>query len=132
MWGRAGGRRGVRWRHGRGLKVVLEARVQDAGMRPTVLLIAAGVTTVALAGGAVAFAGGAAPTRLDDGADLSGQASISEAQAIHAARSAATGALNEVDLERAEGRLVYNVDVGAKDVQVDAHSGQVVRVDADD
>src|SRR3954453_16230220 len=112
--------------------MVLDARVHDAGMRPTTLLIAAGITAVAFAGGAVAFAGGAAPTRLDDGANLAGQASISEAQAIHAARTAATGALNEVDLERADGRLVYNVDVGANDVKVDAQSGQVVRVDADD
>src|SRR3954449_6813446 len=102
------------------------------GMRPTPLLITAAITTAALAGGAVAFAGGAAPSRMDDGADLAGQASITEAQAIDAARTAASGALNEVDLERVGGRLVYNVDVdvGAKHVKVDAGSGQVVRVDA--
>jgi len=51
---------------------------------------------------------------------------------IAAAQGAASGALNEVDLEHRAGRLVYNVDVGAKDVKVDASSGQVVAVDGDD
>jgi uncharacterized membrane protein YkoI len=102
-------------------------------MTRTHLIAVAAVAAGALAGGgAVAFAGGAAPSGLDDGKDLAGQAGISEAQAIAAARTAASGALNEVDLEHRAGRLVYNVDVGAKDVKVDASTGQVVAVDADD
>jgi uncharacterized membrane protein YkoI len=100
-------------------------------MKRTHVIAAAGVAAISLAGGAVAFAGGA-PSRLDDGKDLAGQAGISEAQAIAAARSAVPGDLNEVDLEHRAGRLVYNVDVGAKDVKVDASTGEVVAVDADD
>jgi uncharacterized membrane protein YkoI len=46
--------------------------------------------------------------------------------------AAASGALNEVDLEHRAGRLVFNVDVGSHDVEVDATTGDVVAVDADD
>jgi len=99
-------------------------------MKRTHLIAAAVVAAGSLAGGAAAFAG--ANSRLDDGKDLAGQAGISESQAIAAAQTAASGALNEVDLEHRSGRLVYTVDVGAKDVKVDASTGQVVAVDADD
>ena len=87
--------------------------------RTQLIAVAAGAAAMLGAGG-VAFAGGSPPSRLDDGKDLAGQAAISEAQA------------NEVDLEHRAGRLVYTVDVGAKDVKVDANTGQVVAVDADD
>jgi uncharacterized membrane protein YkoI len=100
-------------------------------MRRTHIVAAASAVALTFAGGAVALAGNA-PSRLDDGKDLAGQAKISEAQAIAAATRAASGALNEVDLEQAGGRLVYTVDVGAKDIKVDAGNGQVVAVDADD
>ena len=63
---------------------------------------------------------------------MSERAKITEQQAIAAAQTAASGALNEVDLEHYDGRLVFNVDVGAKDVKVDAASGRVVAVDEDD
>jgi uncharacterized membrane protein YkoI len=75
---------------------------------------------------------GAVTSRLDDGKDLLPQAGIREAQAIRAAQGAASGALDEVDLEHRDGKLVYNVDVGDKDVKVDAHTAQVVAVDEDD
>ena len=52
--------------------------------------------------------------------------------AIAAAQSAASGSLDEVHLEYRDGTLVFNVDVGAKDVKVDAASGDVVAVDQDD
>src|SRR3954454_8348993 len=67
----------------------------------------------------------AAASRLDDGKDLLGQSKITEQQAIAAAQSAASGALNEVDLEHKDGRFVWNVDVGRKDVKVDATTGKV-------
>lgn len=104
-------------------------------MKRTHLIATAVVAAGMLAGGTVAFAGGnnaVTTSRLDDGKDLAGQAAISEAQAVDAAQGAAKGALNEIDLEQRDGRLVYNVDVGARDVKVDASSGQVVAVDADD
>ena len=95
-------------------------------------------TLIAVAGGAVANAaagdGGSvtAASRLDDGMQFATRATISEQQAIAAAQARASGSLNEVDLEQADGRLVFNVDVGAHDVTVDAATGRVMSVDADD
>jgi uncharacterized membrane protein YkoI len=103
-------------------------------------IIATGAALLAVGGG-VALASGSAPaagtaatpaSRLDDGKDLLPQATISEQDAIAAAQGAAQGALNEVDLEHAAGKLVYNVDVGDHDVKVDAATGDVVRSDQDD
>jgi uncharacterized membrane protein YkoI len=88
---------------------------------------AAGIATAAGGGG-----NGQAGSRLDDGSGLVTKATISEQQAIIAAQAHATGALNEIDLEYVNGRLVFNVDVGASDVKVDAASGAVVAVDHDD
>jgi len=108
-------------------------------MRKRTTTIVAGLATLGLAGSALAAAGhrhaganAAAASRLDDGKALLPQARISEGQAISAAQSVASGALNEVDLEHADGRLVFNVDVGAADVKVDAANGDVVAVDHDD
>ena len=98
--------------------------------------VMAGVLTATAVGlGAVGVAwaaGGSGASRLDDGKALLPQAKITEQQAIAAAQTAASGGLNEVDLEHAGGRLVFNVDVGSADVKVDAATGQVVRVDHDD
>src|SRR3989304_455832 len=69
---------------------------------------------------------------LDDGKDLLPQARITIDAAIAAAQSAATGPVGEVDLEQANGRLVFNVDVGEKDVKVDASDGSIVSADAED
>jgi len=69
---------------------------------------------------------------LDDGKDLLPQAQITLDQAIGSAQSAASGPVGEVDLEHAGGRLVFNVDVGDKDVKVDANDGSIVAVDKDD
>jgi uncharacterized membrane protein YkoI len=82
-------------------------------------------------------AGGSAPasgsaSRLDDGKDLLPQAGITEQQATAAAQKAASGDLNEVDLEHYGGRLVWNVDVGGSDVKVDAQNGNVVSTAKDD
>jgi uncharacterized membrane protein YkoI len=70
--------------------------------------------------------------QIDDGADLLPQASVTLEQAISAAQSAASGEVGEVDLEHYQGKLVFNVDVGDKDVKVDAMDGSIVAVDADD
>jgi uncharacterized membrane protein YkoI len=69
---------------------------------------------------------------LDDGADLLPQASITLEQAVAAAQSAADGAVGEVDLEYVGERLVFNVDIGAYDVKVDANDGSVISTDSDD
>jgi uncharacterized membrane protein YkoI len=94
--------------------------------------LAAGVAASAFAAGGHGGTRAAGASRLDDGKDLLSQAKITEQQAIAAAQTAASGGLNEVDLEHLDGRLVFNVDVGAKDVKVDAADGHVVRVDQDD
>jgi uncharacterized membrane protein YkoI len=51
--------------------------------------------------------------------------------AIAAAQTGASGALNEVDLEHYAGPLGWNVDVGAKDVKVDASTGAVLAAGTD-
>src|SRR3972149_2980079 len=68
---------------------------------------------------------------LDDGKDLLPDAGISVDQAIAFAKSAASGPVGEVDLEQYQGKLVFNVDVGDKDVKVDAANGRILAVGAD-
>ena len=104
-------------------------------MRKRMLATITGCAALGLAGVALASGGqggAGAASRLDDGKDLLPQARITEQQAISAARGAATGALDEVDLEHRGGTLVFNVDVGSSDVKVDATTGTIVAVDHDD
>ena len=74
----------------------------------------------------------AASGTLDDGKDLLSEAVITIDAAIDAAQSVASGPVGEVDLEHVDGRLVFNVDIGDKDVKVDASDGSIVSADADD
>jgi uncharacterized membrane protein YkoI len=102
-------------------------------MRSNIPAVTVAIAVLGAVGGGVAFASGSASGgALDDGKQLVSQAKISEQQAITAAQGAASGGLNEVDLERYDGKLVYNVDVGAGDVKVDATSGVVLHVAQDD
>lgn len=106
-------------------------------MRKKTYLAIAGLAALGALGGVAAASGSsgasaAGGSRLDDGAQLLGQATITEQQAITAAQDAAKGDLNEVDLERYAGKLVFNVDVGSSDVKVDADSGKVLKVSQDD
>jgi len=94
--------------------------------------LVASAAALAVAGLGAAGIAHAAGSRLDDGKDLLPQAGITEQQAIDAARTAASGALNEIDVEHYDGRLVFNVDVGSKDVKVDAATGDVVAAPSDD
>jgi uncharacterized membrane protein YkoI len=90
---------------------------------------AAAVAALGLTTG-VAFAAGAGasgPAGLDDGKNLQSKAEISLRDAITAAKGAKPGgAVGEIDLEHYEGKLVYNVDIGAFDVKVDAGNGKVL------
>jgi uncharacterized membrane protein YkoI len=103
-------------------------------MRRMMTTIAAAAAVLGLGTGVAFAAGGGsnAPSRLDDGKALLPQAKITEQQAISAAQTAASGNLDEVDLEHYTGRLVFNVDVGSHDVKVDASSGQVLASTQDD
>jgi uncharacterized membrane protein YkoI len=111
-------------------------------VRKHAIAIAAVVACMAVGGtGVVAASGGsgrnagsasAGASRLDDGKNLLPRTKVTEEQAIAAAQSAASGPLNEVDLEDYNGQLVFNVDVGAKDVKVDASTGDVLATPSDD
>ena len=94
------------------------------------------VAVLALSGGALAITSfGASAGRsgvLDDGKELLPKASITLDQAIAAAQSSASGPVDEVDLEYYQGKLVFNVDVGSRDVKVDASSGVVLAAEGDD
>lgn len=72
-----------------------------------------------------------APGTLDEGKDLLPQAKITVAQAVKAAQAKVSGPLGGVDLEKVSGRLVFRVEIGDKDVQVDAANGTVVAVSAE-
>lgn len=69
---------------------------------------------------------------LDDGKHLLQDAGITLTQAIEAARGTASGSVGEMDLEHWDGKLVFNVDIGGQDVEVDAGNGAVLAVHADD
>ena len=64
--------------------------------------------------------------QIDGGAAHLNQAPISLKDAIAAAQAGYSGALDEVDLEKYKGRLVFNVDIGDKGVKVDAEDGKVL------
>jgi uncharacterized membrane protein YkoI len=97
-----------------------------------ILVVVLGLGGATAVGAATGGSTGSGGSRLDDGKDLLPQAKISEQQAISAAQSAASGDLDEVDLEHYDGRLVFNVDVGSKDVKVDASTGHVLATPDDD
>ena len=108
-------------------------------MSKRIALFAALAAVVALAAAAFAFGGAGAglinddghfvkPGTLDDGKQYLPQTSISTAQAVAAAQRAWSGQLGQVDLESRSGRIVYVVDVGNREVGVDATDGSVVSI----
>ena len=105
-------------------------------LKKRIVIALAIVTLVGAAGGGLSLMSNEASAVrggvLDDGKELLPQAGITLAEAIAAAQTAASGPLDEVDLERWQGRLVFNVDVGDSDVKVDAATGEVLAADEDD
>jgi hypothetical protein len=97
---------------------------------PAVVLVFTLVTaaTVTLSPGASA----GRPGVLDDGKDLLPLAGITIEEAIAAAQTAASGPVDEIDLEYYQGRLVFNIDIGDQDVKVDASNARVLAVEMDD
>jgi len=69
---------------------------------------------------------------LDDGEDLLPLATLTIDEAITAAQRAESGVIGEIDLEEYRGRLVFNVDVGDRDVKVDAETGDILGSIGDD
>jgi uncharacterized membrane protein YkoI len=96
--------------------------------------IAVGVLGAVVAGALLLTTGASAGKGgvLDDGKDLLPQANITLEQAIAAAQASTPGALDEVDLEYYNGKLVFNVDVGDQDVKVDAATGKVIGADSEE
>ena len=93
------------------------------------------ISAIAIVGATAAFGSvgsRVAPGQIDDGAELLDQASISLEETIAEAQAAFNGALGEVDLEFYQGQLVFNIDIGAKDVKVDAADGTVLGWVSDD
>lgn len=57
---------------------------------------------------------------------------ISPDDAIAIARTVADGTVYEVELDEDDGRLEYDVEIGAYDVEIDAHTGEILDIDHDD
>ena len=94
-----------------------------------ILSLVAIIAAVAWVGATIASGtaeSGGVAGQIDDGAEHLDQASISLDEAIAAAQAAYTGALDAVELESYQGRLVFNVEIGDKDVMVDAEDGRVL------
>jgi uncharacterized membrane protein YkoI len=70
---------------------------------------------------------------LEDGKNLLSKAAISldDAKAIALKAVPAATAVDEVDLEYVDGKLVFDVDVAGQSVHVDAMSGALLKVAAD-
>jgi uncharacterized membrane protein YkoI len=54
---------------------------------------------------------------------------ISEAEAIRIARQRYRGKLGKVDLENEDGNLIYSVEVGARELAIDAGNGKILQVE---
>jgi uncharacterized membrane protein YkoI len=107
-------------------------------MSKRTVIVAAAAAAVALGGGTYALGGGGGliwddghavkPGSLDDGKSLLPRTSISTQQAVTAATAAQSGQLGQVDLKERGGRVYYVVDVGDREVSVDATTGDVAGV----
>ncbi len=99
-------------------------------------LIAAGACVLALTGAVVVSnAADAAKPKAPKHQKL--KAKITEAQAKEAALKAKPGKVTEVELEKEDGVVVYSVDITATDgkmfdVAVNANTGKVLKVEAED
>jgi hypothetical protein len=101
-----------------------------------VAAVAATAVSLAAAGYALGGAGGVVwddgqavkPGSLDDGKELLPRTTVTLAAAVAAAQRAAQGALGQVDLVERGRRVLYVVDVGDREVSVDAGTGAIAGV----
>ena len=111
-------------------------------MRKPIVIVAAMVAALSLGGATYALGGThgviwddgrpAQPGSLDDGKDLLPKADVPLSDAIATARHAAHGTLGQVDLVEANGHVFYVVDIGDREVSVDADSGAIASIDLQD
>jgi uncharacterized membrane protein YkoI len=109
-------------------------------MRKRITVLAVLVVALALAGVGVALGGGTGlimddghpvqPGTLDDGKDLLPLTKIDVSTAVATAQHAANGSLGQVDLKRESGAVVYRVDIGDREVAVDATTGNILAIEA--
>ncbi|MGD1907308.1 MAG: PepSY domain-containing protein [Leptolyngbyaceae cyanobacterium] len=57
---------------------------------------------------------------------------ISPEEAVNIALTAATGDVEEVELESENGLLIYEVELSSAEVMIDAQTGEVLEVEAED
>jgi uncharacterized membrane protein YkoI len=103
-----------------------------------IVAVALTAAVVSLAGAGYALGGGggviwddghaAKPGSLDDGKQLLPKTTVSLAAAVAGAQRAARGALGQVDLVERDGRVLYVVDVGDREVSVDARTGAIAGI----
>jgi len=72
------------------------------------------------------------PGSLDDGKDLLPRTQIPLTAAVAAAQHAAQGALGQVDLVERSNRVLYVVDLGDREVSVDAGTGAIASIEPQD
>jgi uncharacterized membrane protein YkoI len=103
--------------------------------RKRMALVATAAAALTLGGGTFALGGGGGliwddghavqPGTLDDGKDLLPRTSISTEQAVAVAQGAQRGQPGQVDLKERDGHVYYVVDIGDREVSVDATTGGV-------
>lgn len=86
--------------------------------------------TVAVGGAVLANDNESGP--LAEGNDLLSDATLTPAEAAAIAERETGGTAGDIELERENGRLLYEVEAGGNDVTIDANDGTVVSVEADD
>jgi uncharacterized membrane protein YkoI len=113
------------------------ALLQSLRTRTSRTVAIAAVAGIAVVGGGAALAqddinpfrdGG----KLDDGQHLVSEASVSPERAVEIAQGVADGRVDDVELDREGGRLVYEVEVGEADVMIDASDGSILSTNDDD
>jgi uncharacterized membrane protein YkoI len=67
----------------------------------------------------------------DEAAALASLATITPEQAGAAAQAQVPGDVQHIELDNENGSLVYSVEIGGKDVKVDAGNGAVLHVESD-
>ena len=70
--------------------------------------------------------------RLEEGSELAAEATVSVEDAIAIAQAANAGAVGDVELERSGDVLAYEIEVGGRDIYVDAQSGEMLSAEPED
>ena len=71
------------------------------------------------------------PRQLSEGADLLDQAGITVDEAIAAAQQVVSGDVQEVELERENGTLIFEVQINGREVVIDAATGAYVGLEVE-